>query len=615
MDVAFGCDGRLCVSLVAVSSHRSKICSYQGVIMTVQEHNELDIICNTGVAIPDIAKSYLSRKQRRKKNETDATPYSLVANADTIGANINDLRNTERVHNCDLVINLELIDPSRRRLPHNLVEFVAIRDIEAGEVLSTKYGEEFWNCNEMACDKCHGYLPEYGNDIIVCERCEIQYHMKCIQLEEIAAGQWFCQECSALQALSSPLLTSKNAISSSSSDSPMSSHSNWVWGRNYVDSPARKKHREDAVSAAADAPPIDVTKFGPTHINLVECCMLANEHAWSIADITDRFHTRSFLASTKEHQFHRLLRADNMLQREPYEFDEQQFLEVIGKDELVGSVWANYPVEFTSKLQVNQTPKKANLFGVSSAKRLAKRQLYKYMTRYDNQGYDYLSSDFTYQHSILTSLGEDPQYSKVVKGKKSIDGHEINAFYSSGYMTSQMHLDEIDGITYCRSGCKLFLLVHYLDAYQQQIFDGNSVNINDLLNCQSFAWTVLYPKQALYIPASSLHLCVHLNEPTDYIGLWLSPLVNLGRSILMLKNSKFMFISKLSASMKLLIAMRRARVYKTSSPLPRREMWQCSKCSSLVSTIIANTDKNYCAILMCGIKITKQVLRHSRRFY
>lgn len=106
-----------------------------------------------------------------------------------------------------LKYELDLIDISWRELmsqtclptiPESLIEDV-ITELErqcAENMKNNKIGIEF--NDGVVCDVCRSPYSEDGNEMIFCDTCNICVHQACYDIEEIPAGEWYCQPCREL---------------------------------------------------------------------------------------------------------------------------------------------------------------------------------------------------------------------------------------------------------------------------------------------------------------------------------------------------------------------------------------------------------------------------------
>lgn len=115
---------------------------------------------------------------------------------------IKNLRRTE----C-LKYELDLIDISWQKLisqtclptiPETLIEDV-ITELErqcAENMKNNKIGIEF--NDGVVCDVCRSPHSEDGNEMIFCDTCNVCVHQACYDIDEIPAGEWYCQPCREL---------------------------------------------------------------------------------------------------------------------------------------------------------------------------------------------------------------------------------------------------------------------------------------------------------------------------------------------------------------------------------------------------------------------------------
>lgn len=106
-----------------------------------------------------------------------------------------------------LKYELDLIDISWRELmsqtclptiPETLIEDV-ITELEkqcAENMKNNKIGIEF--NDGVVCDVCRSPYSEDGNEMVFCDTCNVCVHQACYGIEEIPAGEWYCQPCREL---------------------------------------------------------------------------------------------------------------------------------------------------------------------------------------------------------------------------------------------------------------------------------------------------------------------------------------------------------------------------------------------------------------------------------
>lgn len=106
-----------------------------------------------------------------------------------------------------LKYELDLIDISWRELmsqtclppiPESLIEDV-VTELErqcAENMKNNKIGIEF--NDGVVCDVCRSPYSEDGNEMIFCDTCNVCVHQACYDIDEIPAGEWYCQPCREL---------------------------------------------------------------------------------------------------------------------------------------------------------------------------------------------------------------------------------------------------------------------------------------------------------------------------------------------------------------------------------------------------------------------------------
>jgi origin recognition complex subunit 4 len=55
--------------------------------------------------------------------------------------------------------------------------------------------DEEKDIDEVACAVCNGLDSKKGNEIILCESCDIAVHLRCYGLPKIPKGDWLCRDC------------------------------------------------------------------------------------------------------------------------------------------------------------------------------------------------------------------------------------------------------------------------------------------------------------------------------------------------------------------------------------------------------------------------------------
>lgn len=116
------------------------------------------------------------------------------------------IKNSHRSAEC-LKYELDLIDISWKGLmgqtclppiPEALIEDV-ITELErqcAENMKNNKIGIEF--NDGVVCDVCRSPYSEDGNEMIFCDSCNVCVHQACYDIDEIPAGEWYCQPCKEL---------------------------------------------------------------------------------------------------------------------------------------------------------------------------------------------------------------------------------------------------------------------------------------------------------------------------------------------------------------------------------------------------------------------------------
>ena len=116
------------------------------------------------------------------------------------------IKNTRRSNEC-LKYELDLIDICWKKLmsqtclpeiSETMIEDV-ITELErqcAENMKNNKIGIEF--NDGIVCDVCRSPYSEDGNEMIFCDQCNVCVHQACYDIDEIPAGEWYCQPCREL---------------------------------------------------------------------------------------------------------------------------------------------------------------------------------------------------------------------------------------------------------------------------------------------------------------------------------------------------------------------------------------------------------------------------------
>lgn len=116
------------------------------------------------------------------------------------------IKNSTRSNEC-LKYELDLIDICWQKLMKqtcmpeisgSMIEEV-ITELErqcAENMKNNKIGIEF--NDGVVCDVCRSPFSEDGNEMIFCDQCNVCVHQACYDIEEIPAGEWYCQPCREL---------------------------------------------------------------------------------------------------------------------------------------------------------------------------------------------------------------------------------------------------------------------------------------------------------------------------------------------------------------------------------------------------------------------------------
>lgn len=138
-----------------------------------------------------------SGSHQRNSNKTKSPHFKLPKEY---------IKYTRRSTEC-LKYELDLIDISWRELmsqtclptiPESLIEDV-ITELErqcAENMKNNKIGIEF--NDGVVCDVCRSPYSEDGNEMIFCDTCNVCVHQACYDIDEIPAGEWYCQPCREL---------------------------------------------------------------------------------------------------------------------------------------------------------------------------------------------------------------------------------------------------------------------------------------------------------------------------------------------------------------------------------------------------------------------------------
>lgn len=168
------------------------------------------------------------------------------------------IRDSKRPTEC-LKYELDLIDISWRELmsqtclpsiPETLIEDV-ITELEkqcAENMKNNKIGIEF--NDGVVCDVCRSPYSEDGNEMVFCDTCNVCVHQACYSINEIPAGEWYCQPCRELGRVdkaSCILCPNKNGAMKRTPDDKWAHVSCSLWVVSQIDGD-HKDHSGDAKS-------------------------------------------------------------------------------------------------------------------------------------------------------------------------------------------------------------------------------------------------------------------------------------------------------------------------------------------------------------------------------
>ena len=49
--------------------------------------------------------------------------------------------------------------------------------------------------DKIVCEICHSLYPE--ENMLLCDNCNVGCHTTCVDLEDVPAGSWYCENCLA----------------------------------------------------------------------------------------------------------------------------------------------------------------------------------------------------------------------------------------------------------------------------------------------------------------------------------------------------------------------------------------------------------------------------------
>lgn len=194
------------------------------------------------IAQPKKASSKHNSKNKATKSDSDDTPIkhnNSLRPKDYIKYSHRPSENEK--------YELDLIDISWRELmsqtclpviPENLIEDV-ITELErqcAENMKNNKIGIEF--NDGIVCDVCRSPYSEDGNEMIFCDTCNVCVHQACYDIEEIPAGEWYCQPCRELGRVdkaSCMLCPNKNGAMKRSSNDKWAHVSCSLWVVSQID--------------------------------------------------------------------------------------------------------------------------------------------------------------------------------------------------------------------------------------------------------------------------------------------------------------------------------------------------------------------------------------------
>lgn len=179
--------------------------------ITITDHWKED--WEKGVQVPVNPDGLPSASFRLKKSVCMPSPQAKIkpgsqecGNSRSKTPKIPYIKNPRR-SNDSLKYELDLIDICWQRfmsqtcLPE--VSGTAIEDVItelerqcAENMKNNKIGIEF--NDGVVCDVCRSPYSEDGNEMIFCDQCNVCVHQACYDIDEIPAGEWYCQPCREL---------------------------------------------------------------------------------------------------------------------------------------------------------------------------------------------------------------------------------------------------------------------------------------------------------------------------------------------------------------------------------------------------------------------------------
>lgn len=163
-------------------------------------------------------KSSTKQQQRSHKLEQNGSPSKGSSSSKSSSSQTSScgspnqkspkdyIKYSRRSNEC-LKYELDLIDISWQdlmsrtclpRISESMIEDV-ITELErqcAENMKNNKIGIEF--NDGVVCDVCRSPYSEDGNEMIFCDTCNVCVHQACYDIEEIPAGEWYCQPCREL---------------------------------------------------------------------------------------------------------------------------------------------------------------------------------------------------------------------------------------------------------------------------------------------------------------------------------------------------------------------------------------------------------------------------------
>lgn len=169
---------------------------------TSRDHKKM--LTSSETSCPQQPIAVTAARQSKQGSHIDGSPSKSSPNHHKMPKDY--IRQPKRSSEC-LKYELDLIDISWRELmsktcfpaiPETLIEDV-ITELEkqcAENMKNNKIGIEF--NDGVVCDVCRSPYSEDGNEMVFCDTCNVCVHQACYSIDEIPAGEWYCQPCREL---------------------------------------------------------------------------------------------------------------------------------------------------------------------------------------------------------------------------------------------------------------------------------------------------------------------------------------------------------------------------------------------------------------------------------